>query len=142
MPVQSYDSPGDGTKPTQGVGNAGGRPILPILAGVAAVIALIAGTIAVSKNAQKTEVTAPSGQRQNASNSAPDSSSTDAMRGAGSSRTVPPGPAVAPITPRTGEAGSRPEPNVNTTTPAEVGSGRNIVAPPGPAANQNPGMSR
>ncbi|MBC8140587.1 MAG: hypothetical protein H7Y38_04015, partial [Armatimonadetes bacterium] len=135
--VKSYDNPDNGGKPTKSAGNAGGRPILPILAGVAAVIALIAGTIALSKNAQKTDATVPSTRRQVARDSGSDVSNTATGQGANTGRTAPPGPAVAPITPRSGEAGSRPEPNVNTTTPEEVGSGRNIVAPPGPAANQS-----
>lgn len=146
MPVQSYDSPDSadksGDKPTQGVGNAGGKPILPILMGVAAVIVLIVVTILLQRKPEQTIAprTAAS-NRQIAQDSAPRVPSTG--RGANTDGvSPPPGPAVAPVTPRVNGAGSQPEPRVNTTTPEEVGNGRNIVAPPGPAANNAQGMNR
>lgn len=132
MPVNSYNSPNEGGKPTSGVGNAGGKPILPILFGVVCVIALILVTLALQKKPTVSVApTASSGNRQIAQDSPPNAANTATGQTDESRRTTPPGPAVAPITPQTAQPGD------NKTTPAEVGAGRNQVAPPGPAASSD-----
>lgn len=151
MAAEAYDSKQDDRKPTQGMGNAGGRPIRPVLFAVAAVIALILGTLAVSRR--------PGTVNEGISESGPipvvqysPASTADTARGqdtvGGTTGTVA-RPATAPMS-DAGQSGtsvsgssSLPAPGVTyspspTATPAATGSsaGQNFVAPPGPAANR------
>ena len=146
MPVQSYDN--SPTTPTAGVGNAGGKPMLPILFGVMAVIALILITIALQK--RPASVNADNNTNTNkASNAAGPypatryepapvaQTATGQIEGA-SPVALPPGPAVAPV----GASGARTSVSGSSELPAAsggAGSGRNFVAPPGPAASGQEG---
>lgn len=150
MAAEAYDSDTKDRKPTEGVGNAGGRPIRPVLFGVAAVIALILVTLAMSRRSETVNKgTSESGAIPTAQYSP--AGTADTARGGdaiGGTSDTAARPATAPMT-YGGQEGtsvsgssSLPVPGV-TYSPSPVGTsstgrasaGQNMVAPPGPAAN-------
>jgi len=153
--AEAFDNKND-TKPTRGVGNAGGKPIRPILFGVGAVIALILVSLMFSRTPGKVNVgTSESGAIPETQYSPASTADTAiGQRGvAGSSDTVSrpaPGPVGGGSDDATSMSGSSslPAPGVVVSpSPAaaqRMGSssaGQNVVAPPGPAANRQ-GMNQ
>lgn len=151
MAAEAFDSDKDNRKPTQGVGNAGGRPIRPVLFGVGAVIALILVTLAMSRRSETVNKgTSESGAIPTVQYSP--ASTANTARGqdtVGGISDTSPRPATAPMTnggqDATSVSGSSslPVPGVtyspNPTGTSPIGSssaGQNVVAPPGPAANR------
>lgn len=150
MAAEAFDNKND-TKPTRGVGNAGGKPIRPILFGVGAVIALILVSLMLSRTPGKVNVgTSESGAIPETQYSPASTADTAiGQRGiAGSSDTVSrpaPGPVGGGSDDATSMSGSSSLPAPNAAmTPNSMGTpgmginsaGQNVVAPPGPAANR------
>ncbi|MBC8137609.1 MAG: hypothetical protein H8F28_17135 [Fibrella sp.] len=151
MAAEMYDSDKNNGKPTQGVGNAGGKPIRPILFGVAAVIALILISLAISRKQDQVEAgISGSGTTQQARYSPVRTSDTATGRSAepGNADTVS-RPTTVPLMALGEEAtsvsgsSSLPVPGA-VLSPSPVASpmrgnssaGQNFIAPPGPATNQ------
>lgn len=150
MAAEAYDKNESGGKPTQGVGNAGGKPIRPILFGVGAVIALILVSLALSRSGQKANdgrsESGPVPQAQYSPASTSDTALGQRSQ-AGNSDTAS-RPATAPTDMASGDATSMsgssslpapgttfsPSPSASPST-GSASAGQNFVAPPGPAVN-------
>jgi len=151
MAAEAFGSAKGDRKPTQGAGNAGGKPIRPVLFGVGAVIALILVFLAFSRRSDTVNKgTSESGAIPTAQYSP--ASTADTARGqdavGGTTGTVA-RPATAPMTyggqDGTSVSGSSSLPVPGATyspSPTEspsvtsTSAGQNYVAPPGPAANR------
>ncbi len=153
MAAEMYDGGDSAKKPTRGAGNAGGKPIRPILFGVGAVIALILVSLAISRSSQKvTPETSDSGSLTGANYSRTRSSHTAIGResangysdsasrpatapmnsaGDGNASTSVSGSSSLPVPGAPPSSGRMASPGVISDS-----AGQNFVAPPGPAVNQ------
>lgn len=144
MATETFDSGAGDSKPTRGLGNAGGKPIRPILFGVAAVIALILVTLAFSRSPGRIIVNTSGPIPQ--ARYTPSSTSSTALGqsgAAGDSDTASRPTAELNVggTSKSGSSSMRPEGSMASPSPTvsqadgRASAGQNVVAPPGPAAN-------
>lgn len=166
MAAETFDNnkndKGDGKKPTQGVGNAGGKPLRFVLFGVAAVVVLILVTLSVSRRPRNVNDGYSESGAVPVTQYSPAAASGTALGQRAANNTVDKGvsdsvsrPAIAPTAP-TGApegvavSGSSSLPGADTAyppgprvspdpaAPNTVANlpGQNYVAPPAPSANR------